>query len=1274
MQSADEQSTMNELGGHMAAPYLAEVHRRWLALDPDVRWQRSSVTLVLGDISGFTRLTERLAARGKEGEEHLTDVVNGAVGRLLDTAAVHGGDLLKYGGDAVLFAFEGAGHEARAVVAASALPRALRVPRGTGTSIRLSMSIGVASGELDLFLVGTDHRELVAAGPLASAAVRLEHLAAAGEVLADERTAAAVAGARWSPSGHGDHQRLVAPPADLPTRLVTPFAAPAGDETLLAGVSAGLRRRLGIGADGEHRQVAVAFVQILAVDALLRRSGHEAVAAALDTVFTRIQDACAAHGTVFLSSDVDDGAVKCILTAGAPDASPDDADRILLTARAVATADGPLPVRAGVHLGRTFALEVGNRDRRTYTILGDAVNLAARVMGHSEPGSVVATDVTLARARTPFAVAELEPFQVKGRAAAVRASVVGPPVAGTPEARPAACPFVGRGAEQALLLSALEDTRRGTGSIHVIVGEAGIGKSRLVAEVTRAAVDVTQLHIAAGPYAAGTPYFALRTPLRRLLGLHTDAPNDDVVAALAELVGPEDAPWLPLLTPVLGVMLPDTPTTAAVEPRLRPVRTQALVTDLLDRVLPDRALLVIEDAHWLDDASTALLHHLLGALAGTPRLVLISRRDEPGGLVPHPDEATTTALGPLDAAAAEALVHQQGERLPRWIVGSLVDRGGGNPLFLEQLGASAMSGTEVEDLPATVEALIAARIDTLEPRRRRQLRVASVLGQRFPADRLCAMLVADGHGTSVPLPTFLEPDEPGWVRFQHSLVRQGAYEGLSYRSRRTLHRLAAEAIERDATDLDGQAEVLSLHWAEAHEWEPAWRWSLLAAERAAASGAPAEAARFLRRAVAASRHLPIDPAELSLVHERLHDAEKLSGHLEAAARALTQARRHVTDDPVRSAHLLGRHALLDVRAGRYRSALRWSSRGLRLLEQSPPGTDPSADGVRIELILRRSATRMRQGRLLDAVELLEQVVAEAESLGHTAALASACNGLAGCLHDLGRTEEAEHYGARSLPLFESLGDLAAQAAAHNDRGIAAYYDGDWDTAAEHWRRAADLNERAGEVAYQAMMLSNLGEIYSDRGELEPAEELFREALAVARACRYTLGIAYVLGNLGRLLTRAGRVDEAATALAAARRQAEELGAVHLVVETDVREAERRLVIGDPTGARALAEAARNAALDDDAGRLLMAGIERVAGWAAAQQRRWSSAMRHLEASLEAATGTSQADVVWAHEALEVVAQRAGRQAEAERHRAAADEGRSALGIRRSLTLALDVHA
>ena len=233
--------------------YVPRVQAEWLATRGDLRSASIDGTLVFADISGFTPLTERLSHQGRVGAEHLTDVLNDVFSRLLGAAFAHGGDLLKFGGDALLLLFSGADHELQAASASADMQdelRPFRRLRTEGGTVSLRMSVGAASGSIHAALVGDSHRELVVLGPVVSDTAGLEAAASAGEVLMSPQTAAALSPADLGPPredgvllrGHPSAPRLVLVPPTLPS----------ADYAL--GVPASIRPHLrGAGQDGEHR-------------------------------------------------------------------------------------------------------------------------------------------------------------------------------------------------------------------------------------------------------------------------------------------------------------------------------------------------------------------------------------------------------------------------------------------------------------------------------------------------------------------------------------------------------------------------------------------------------------------------------------------------------------------------------------------------------------------------------------------------------------------------------------------------------------------------------------------------------------------------------------------------------------------------------------------------------------------------------------------------------------------------------------------------------------
>src|SRR6478736_900246 len=325
-----------------------------------------------------------------------------------------------------------------------------------------------------------------------------------------------------------------------------------------------LRDRVRAGPGGaEHRTIAVAFVEFSGTDELLERKGTAELAAALDEVVRNVQGAVAANDVTFFESDIAADGGKIMLTAGAPLTSGHDEERMLRATRRIVERIGVLPLRVGVNRGGVFAGEFGPPFRRTYSVKGDAVNLAARVMSKARAGQLLATPEVVDRSPTTFETELLPPFTVKGKARPVVAVSIGSVAGVRTEALTDACAGHGRAVE--------------------IVGEPGIGKSRLLAEL-RGRTDVPSLVVVCAEYDAATPYAPFRTLLREVLGLPRGATPADLHRRVVEEVvrlAPRLEAWLPALGPLLDAHLPDTRETALVDPSFRKARLEDVAVDLL---------------------------------------------------------------------------------------------------------------------------------------------------------------------------------------------------------------------------------------------------------------------------------------------------------------------------------------------------------------------------------------------------------------------------------------------------------------------------------------------------------------------------------------------------------------------------------------------------------------------------------------------------------------------------------------------------------------------
>ena len=1204
-------------------PYVPQIALDWVAAGTEELVRVLDGTLAFVDISGFTRLTELLAAQGKAGAEELTGFLDSTFATLLEIAYSNSGQLVKWGGDAVLVWFDGAHHAERAVEAAWRMQRAMRRLGQLRTSrgaVTLRMSVGIHSGSFLFFLVGHRHLELLVTGPGATATARMEALAEAGEIvvspaLADQLTLSVLGPRKRDGFLIASAPRVSPSPA---SGLAKPAGARAG-RCLAAELSTHL---LASPVESEHRQVAVAFLEFKGVDGALASQGEEEVAGQLDGMLSMIQESCSTHGVTFWETDIAEDGGKVMLVAGAPRAGDDDAGRLLITVREILDRGGPLPLRAGVNHGRVFAGDFGPSYRRTYSAKGDAVNLAARLMARAGAGELCASAGVVRRSRVHFETRELEPFLVKGKLEPVRAHLVGS-LRTAEVAKPVGPGLVGREVEMGLLRERLSAAAVGQGGCVELVGPSGIGKSRLISELQEVA-GVPVLAAICDEYRAVLPYASVSVLGRQALGVDLEASSAAVGQALSAKVARSAAhlmPWLPLLASALRAEVAPTPQASALDERFRRERLEEAFLQLLMVLLPERCLLAVDDAQWMDDASASLVRRLVGALPSRPWLLVVGRRPDGRGLsLEGFDEVARLELEPLaPAEVAQLLRAVTAERpLAPHQRDAIAGRGGGNPLFLLQLVETGLQAGFETSLPDTVEEVLAAQIDRLTPQQRRILRVASVLGMQVTVPVLAEMLDdAADVARLAELDDFLSPNQDGTLRFRHGILRDAAYEGLPYSRRRELHARAGVVLERNAGPNAAEiSSLLALHFGQAGQNRSAWRYGRMAGERARAVYASLEAASFFERALEAARQLgDIPGGDLLEVAEALGDARTRLGEFAMAAGTYRAACRWA-NGPTERARLRFKVALATERAGNYPLTLRTLSLAERSLG---PDHGPSAARLRAEIRAQYGLVRHRQGRSQDAVRQLLDAVRLADSAGVPAVLATALVHLDIAELTMGRVGDSEH-ARRALEILRDLGDQPwLEARALNQLGIRAYFAGHWPEAVDFYSQSCEACRRAGDEWTAAVGAGNIAEVLADQGHLERAKTILEEALGTYQAAGTPAFIGYGTMLLGRLAARRGDFELARSLLEKARALSAGDGETLQVLQSDAAWAESRLLAGDLTGAVELAEQARADAATVPGSDLLVAWLERVLGLArAARGEEVAVVAEHLQTSIDVA--------------------------------------------------------
>jgi class 3 adenylate cyclase/tetratricopeptide (TPR) repeat protein len=1197
-------------------PFVPRLTLEWLRDEPERLSYELDSTIAFVDISGFTAMSEQLSNLGKAGAEEVNDVMNATFAALLDVAYAEGGGLLKFGGDALLLLYDGPEHASRAARACFGMRRVLRTigrPRTSAGAVQLRMHAGLHSGRYHFFLVGDEHRELLVSGSAATRTVEMEATSEAGEIVVSSETAALLPESVLG-DAKGEGRLLVAEPPGEGEFIPTPDA---DGIPLELAIPTPLRSQLlEVGPfEGEHRNGAIAFIRFSGLDEIISTEGPDAAADALDALVRQIQAAATEHGVTFLESDVDRDGGRIILVSGAPRTFGDDEERLLRTLRAVVDSGLPLPVHIGANRGRFFTGQVGATFRRTYTVLGDTAALAARLMARAGEDDIYVSAETFSRGGGSFAADELEPFMVKGKSEPVQAYLLGAVTEAAPEVARrgpgAGLPFVDRERERAVLDAALAPVRLGFGTLVELIGEPGIGKSRLAEELESKCTDMGKVETRCDQYEATTPYHPFRPVLRSLLDVDlTGDPvhNRTVLADRLAVIDAELVPWAPLLAAPLDVAVSSTPEVDALDPAFWRARLHGVLGRVLGSVLDAPTLLLFEDVHWMDDASSELLRFLGTQLQTKPWLACTIRRPVEGGF------AAADGSPPLPALTLrlEALPEEDAKTLARAAAGAsrltpeeletIAQRAAGNPLFLQELAAPEEREGE-EALPETVEALVATRIDRLSPADRALLRWASVLGLSFSGEVIAQVL--DGEDVSPSseawdrLTEFVErdPHVPGAFRFRHALIRDAAYEGLSYRRRRELHARVAEVIEERQGSVSENAELLSLHHYRGEQWDGTWLYSVVAGRRAWEKLANVEAAQFYERALEANVHgAVVTPMDLAEVWEGLGDARMRLGEYERAAAAFREARAAFDAGPVEQARLMQKDAIALHRLTQFDQALDRLAEAMQLLEG-----DETAEATRqrARLMSWYAAVLQRQKRPGAVLEWCERAITEAEQGTAHDALAHAYFMLDWAYVTLGRPAEAI-YSVRSIALCEELGNLDLLAWVLNNLGGYRYLDGKWDEAIELAGRARDTFRKIGDDTNALIAALNIAEVLSDQGRSEEAGPVFRDAIGARRAVGIPLEIAEALSLLGRHEARVGNFAEAHAAFDEARALYQEHGDEFGYLTTDARRVECLALQGAGAGVIAAAEDALERAKSIAGAGVLEAALHRLRGFGLVQ--------------------------------------------------------------------------
>jgi class 3 adenylate cyclase/tetratricopeptide (TPR) repeat protein len=927
--------------------------------------------------------------------------------------------------------------------------------------------------------------------------------------------------------------------------------------------------------EGERKQVTVLFADLKASMELLANRDPEEARKILDPVLERMMEAVHRYeGTV--NQVMGDGVMALF---GAPLALEDHAVRacyaaLMMQASVKHYAEGvghtlgvPLQIRVGLNSGEVVVRSIGNDLRMDYSAIGQTTHLAARMEQSAVPGSVQLASSTLKLAQGYVQVQSLGAVHVRGLSEPIDVFEL----TGVSAARSriqAAAPrgltqFIGRSRELAAMSEACSKVSEGKGQVVAVMGEPGVGKSRLFWEFTRSHMLHGWLVAGSGAVSYGktTPYLPVIDLLR---GYFHIEPADDA-RRVRELVSGKvltlDRQLENDITPILSLL--NVPGQDMDWERLDPPQRRQRILDACKRLillesLLQPLLLMFEDLHWIDSETQALLDMLVDALPAARILLLVNYRPEYQLKWASRTYCVQLRMNPLAGDGAgellEALLGNHPSLSPlRQLV---MTRTEGNPLFIEE-SVSAMAETGVLAgargdyrlnvsldtirVPATIQTVLAARIDRLVAEDKRLLQTASVIGKDVPLALLRMTAEDDEEAIQRGLARLQEAEFVYEAKFfpdleytfKHALTHEVTYGSLLHERRRTLHALTAEAIERRYPDrLAEHIDQLAHHAFRGELWDKAVTYLRQCGARAITRSAYREALTLFETALAAAEHLPDDRHRTELMVDirfEIRSALWPMGELPRVALILEEAQGYlgVLHDPSREARLLCYLTVQYEVSGDQQQAIELGRRAVTLAAQAG---DRGLEAVS-SLYLGQAYYIIgdftpAENLLTRSIELLqgELIWQRLGMLALPSVLARAW--LAWALAERGEFDAVQGHSERAVQIGEAANQPFSLMFAYLGAGVARLRKGDLAKAQADLERALDLCRRASVPLWAPVAAAHLGHAYLLSGRGAEASALLDEVLAMDATGGLIFGRGLRAAYASEVNLRMGRENEA----------------------------------------------------------------------------------------------------------------------------------------------------
>lgn len=1133
---------------------------------------RTSGSALFADIAGFTALTESLREKfgARQGAEELTKQLDLVYSALIAEIEKYGGSVIGFAGDSMLCWFDASGDRDRGSgFRASSCAFAMQ------ESIRefpaLALKVCIASGDARRFVVGDEAIQRIdtLAGATVARTATGEHLANKGDILLEEGTASALgetiqinewridegSGEKFAVIGRreaDDRNQMHAQNVfRAKTQTVTPVL-----QALKPYVHRAVYERETSGQGQfltEFRPCVALFIRFTGID-----YDSDSAESELDNFIRSVQLIVSRYEGMLMQITIGDKGSYAYINFGAVNAHEDDPRRAVKAALELRNKT-ELQLQMGITQGLMLAGACGGETRKTFGAMGDDVNLAARLMTTARENEILLSSHVYKAVNEHFTFEARPAVMVKGKSKPIPLyQLVG-------ETRRRAMrlqepnyslPMVGRQAELKLIEEKLELAKEGKSQVIGIVAEAGLGKSRLVAEVIRSARRKGFVGFGGTCQSDGltSPYLAWKTIWTAFFGIDPDDPLNKQVRILEgelEEHSPDRIEALPLLGPILNLEIPDNDFTRDLEPELRKnVLTTLLQNCLSAATRSEPILIVMEDVHWVDALSHDLLEALAKALADCSVCFVLAYRTPKLMRLQAPriealPSFTNIKLEEFTPAEGEQAVHAKLAQLypsrsgavPSLLVEKLMQRSQGNPFYLEELlnylrdrGLDPRDSTGLDkiELPDSLHTLVLSRIDQLSEHEKTTLRAASIVGRSFRAAWLTGYYPVLGDLVHVKTDldkldsldiTPLDSEPELAYLFKHIVTHEVTYESLPFAIRAQLHERLAVYLESIGASVD----MIAQHYGRSNNQGKQREYWLKAGDAAREAFDNEAALDYYKRL----QPLISEPSEQGSLHLKLAEAYYGKG-------LLAEAREHLRS----GLNLIGQPlpgTASQTQAGLLMESMKqfWH----RIWFAITPMPDEIEPGIN-----KKDMELLRAFELFTLIDTLANQVGPTDyylgmkilNMAESArckspilAKAYASLGLGlGHMPDPMQTW-AQDYFRRAHATLNGLDHLATHSFVLWQEGQVAVKNGKWEEAEKAYQQAVEINDRLGDRRNWTTAMCVLGWIAHYQGQFELCIKRFAEVYQNGQASNNVEHQVWGLNGQAVSLLRLGKITQAA---------------------------------------------------------------------------------------------------------------------------------------------------